>query len=68
MTPIAQPELIHRTMPDDEWCVTLNGQRALVFSGPGAKECAQRQFAELAARVSVQNTQLGDSTDERLSR
>ena len=44
----------------DEWCVALDGKRVVNFRGPGARERAEQQRAELAALVTVLNDGHGD--------
>ena len=36
-----------------EWCVSLNGERAVTFSGPDAEERAERCVEEIRMRVKL---------------
>jgi hypothetical protein len=44
------PELARGSEPG-EWCVMLGGQRILTFSGPGARDAAERQCAAIDGLV-----------------
>jgi hypothetical protein len=46
----AHPELICGSAPN-EWSIALDGRRALTFSGPGARDAAEKHCAELEALV-----------------
>ena len=61
-----RPQLVHGNEPG-EWCVTLDGQRVVTFSGPNAREAAERHRDELDSLVTKTATPLdGEAADERL--
>jgi hypothetical protein len=59
------PELVRGSEPG-EWCVVLGGQRVLTFSGPGARDSAEKHRAELYDLVGHRTA--GDSGDARIGR
>jgi len=58
------PELVRGSEPG-EWCVMLGGQRVVTFSGPGARDAAERHRVELDLQVGA-NRPAGESDDERI--
>jgi hypothetical protein len=56
-------ELLPGSGPD-EWCVALNGERAVSFCGPRARTYAEQQRAELEALLSRLNVNAPDSADD----
>jgi hypothetical protein len=58
------PELVRGSEPG-EWCVMLGGQRILTFSGPGARDSAEKHRAELDVLVGAHRG-AGDSDDGRI--
>ena len=60
------PELVRGSQPG-EWCVMLGGLRVVTFSGPGARDAAERHRAELDDLVGAYR-EAGRPDDERLER
>lgn len=60
------PELVRGSEPG-EWCVMLGGQRILTFSGPGARDAAEKQRAELDLLVGTHSA-ARESDDGRIDR
>jgi len=58
MSPSPRVDLIH-VVEQDEWCVTVNGERVLSFSGPSAWTQA------LSHRAELQDLLVRDSADKR---
>jgi hypothetical protein len=60
------PELVRGSEPG-EWCVMLGGQRILTFSGPGARDAAEKHCAELDMLVGANRT-AAEADDGRIDR
>jgi len=58
------PELVRGSQPG-EWCVVLGGQRVVTFSGPGARDAAEKHREELDVLVGVFRA-AGESGDGRI--
>ena len=58
MSPSPRVDLIH-VVEQDEWCVTVNGERVLSFSGPSAWTQA------LSHRAELQDLLVRDSAEKR---
>jgi hypothetical protein len=55
------PELVRGSEPG-EWCVMLGGRRLVTFSGPGARDAAEKHREELDILVGAHRAagELGD--------
>jgi hypothetical protein len=64
---LLRTELVHELRLND-WCVALDGRRALSFSGPGARDVAEQRCAELDVLVNVVNRPIREDNDARTGR
>jgi len=58
------PELVRGSAPG-EWCVMLGGQRVVTFSGPGARDAAEKHREELDVLVGAYRIP-GESSNGRI--
>src|SRR5690348_8960221 len=62
---LLRTELVHEVRLDD-WCVALDGRRALRFSGPGARDAAEQRCAELEVLINSGTVPHRKDRDERI--
>jgi hypothetical protein len=66
-SPLLRTELVHELLLDD-WCVALDGRRALSFSGPGARDAAEQRCAELEVLINSGTMPQRKDPNERIKR